>query len=100
MQMRISFFKNSPRYLAAARLLDTVRCLDIDDGSRDGVSRQETPDGKGVWVIHLCSLKSPGAALYVYTDRRFMFHDPVTKNRTRFTSIQEVQTFLLKKFFT
>lgn len=99
MQMKISFFKNSPRYLAAARLLDTVRCLDIDDQTRDGMGRQETPDGNGVWVIPLHSLKCPGAALHVYTDRRFVFIDPSTKNRVRFVSVQDTQTFLLKKFF-
>lgn len=97
--MQISFFKNSPRYLAGARLLDTVRCLNVDDSTLDGMRRQETADGKSVWVIQLHSTKCPGAVLHILTDRVFMFIDPSKKNRKRFTSIQDAQTFLIQKFF-
>lgn len=97
--MKISFFKNSPRYLAAVRILDTVRCLNIDDHTPDGMHRQEMPDGKSVWIIDVLHSAVPSAALHVLTDRSFTFIEPSTKTKKRFRSVPEVQTFLINKFF-
>lgn len=81
-------------------MLDTVRCLNIDDKSADGMVRRVAEDGSSSWVIDIVQKGVPIAALHVLTDRSFIFLDLSSKERTRFRSVPETQTFLIQKFFT